>query len=43
MAGDIAAHRQLPGGNVVLVSDNLPVHLRAAAPAVITLLHGHSG
>ena len=25
----IAAHRQLPGGNVVLVWDNLSVHLRA--------------
>jgi hypothetical protein len=25
----IAAHRQLPGGNIVLVWDNLPVHLRA--------------
>jgi hypothetical protein len=24
-----AAHRQLPGGNIVLVWDNLPVHLRA--------------
>jgi DDE superfamily endonuclease len=25
----IAAHYQLPGGNIVLVWDNLPVHLRA--------------
>ena len=25
----IAAHRQLPGGVIVLVWDNLPVHLRA--------------
>ena len=25
----VAAHRQLPGGNIVLVWDNLPVHLRA--------------
>jgi DDE superfamily endonuclease len=25
----IAAHHQLPGGNIVLVWDNLPVHLRA--------------
>lgn len=24
----IAAHRQLPGGNIVLIWDNLPVHLR---------------
>ena len=24
-----AAHRQLPGGNIVLIWDNLPVHLRA--------------
>ena len=25
----IAAHYQLPGGNIVLIWDNLPVHLRA--------------
>jgi hypothetical protein len=25
----VAAHHQLPGGNIVLVWDNLPVHLRA--------------
>jgi hypothetical protein len=32
----IAAHRRLPGGNIVLVWDNLPVHLRAELRAFIT-------
>lgn len=29
----IASHRQLPGGSVVLVWDNLNVHLRASTEA----------
>jgi hypothetical protein len=32
----IAAHRQLPGGVIVLVWDNLPVHLRAELRAFTT-------